>query len=151
MKSTMPLTITLDHNQPEHTASPRHINLSIGFPRFAPSLTQLAQLTNLLPNTSQHYSTPLAHNKFTLCNSFDAVSHIHDIPQHLFSQGYKFVSFDVISLFTNIPQRQTINIILNRLPHQNSFYHQQTTLPTNRWCFYGFSLSTHFTMNLNNK
>jgi hypothetical protein len=32
---------------------------------------------------------------------------------------YKFVSFDVESLFTNVPLRRTINIILDRVYKQN--------------------------------
>ena len=58
---------------------------------------------------------PLTHSEFKLRDSFDAVSRIHNIPSHLISQGYRFVSFDVTSLFTNIPLRRTINIILDRI------------------------------------
>ena len=36
-------------------------------------------------------------------DSFDAVTRIKNIPQELFNQGYRFVSFDVASFFTNVP------------------------------------------------
>ena len=48
-------------------------------------------------------------------DTFDAVSAIKTIPQHLFDQGYCFVSFDVESLFTNVPLKRTINIVLSRI------------------------------------
>ena len=37
------------------------------------------------------------------------------IPKELFDSGYKLVSFDVISLLTNIPLAKTIDIILKRV------------------------------------
>ena len=36
-------------------------------------------------------------------------------PPELFSQGCKFVSFDVESLFINVPLRRTINVVLDRI------------------------------------
>ena len=33
----------------------------------------------------------------------------------MFDQGYRFVSFDVVSLFTNVPLQKTINIILKKV------------------------------------
>ena len=39
---------------------------------------------------------------------------IREIPKESFDQGYRFVSFDVESLFTSIPLSKTINIILDR-------------------------------------
>ena len=58
---------------------------------------------------------PLTHNEFKLQDSFDAVVRIHNIPSHLFTEGFRFVSFDVTSLFTNIPLRKTVNFILKRV------------------------------------
>ena len=62
---------------------------------------------------------PLTINEFSLKDSFDATTRIQNIPQDLFDKGYKFISFAVESLFTNIPLAKTINIILNRVYHQN--------------------------------
>ena len=40
---------------------------------------------------------------------------IQKIPAELFDQGYTHFSFDVTSLFTNVPLNKTINIILERI------------------------------------
>ena len=58
---------------------------------------------------------PLTLNQYSLRDSFDAADAIKSIPPELFSQGYKFVSFDVKSLFTNVPLHRTINIVLDRI------------------------------------
>ena len=58
---------------------------------------------------------PLTMNAHTLKDSFEAVSRIQNIPENLFRDGYRFVSFDVKSLFTNVPLKKTINIILDRI------------------------------------
>ena len=42
-------------------------------------------------------------------------SYFLNITTHLFYQDYRLVSFDVSSLFTNIPLRKTSNIILDRI------------------------------------
>ena len=62
---------------------------------------------------------PLTMNSYTLKDSFDAASRIQNIPEHLFRDGYRFVSFDVKSLFTNVPLKKTINIILDRIYNKN--------------------------------
>ena len=49
---------------------------------------------------------PLTMNEFSLKDSFDATKRIQNIPDELFEKGYRFVSFDVKSLFTNVPTRQ---------------------------------------------
>ena len=54
-------------------------------------------------------------NKYTLKDSYDTATRIRNIPTELFDQGYVFVSFDVVSLFTNVPLQRTTNIILNRV------------------------------------
>ena len=58
---------------------------------------------------------PLTHNDDNLEDSFDAVKMIRSIPPELFDENYKFVSLDVQSLFTNVPVKKTINIILDRV------------------------------------
>ena len=54
---------------------------------------------------------PLRLNGYSLKDSFEAVDIIQTIPQELFSEGYSYVSFDVVSLFTNVPLDKTIRII----------------------------------------
>ena len=64
-------------------------------------------LTNLL--------NALAMNGFKLKDSFDAVNKIKNILLHLFDDGYNYLSFDVESLFTNVPIKRTMDIILKRI------------------------------------
>ena len=60
---------------------------------------------------------PLTHNEYSLQNSFDAVNRIQNIPDNLYTDGYRFISFDVKSLFTNITLKKTVHvkIILNKI------------------------------------
>ena len=58
---------------------------------------------------------PLTLNDNHLKDSFDAAEKINAIPDHLFQEGYRFVSFDVKSLFTNVPLNKTIQVILDRV------------------------------------
>ena len=39
---------------------------------------------------------------------FDAVTPIKNILQELLDQGYRFVSFDVVSVFTKVPLQSTL-------------------------------------------
>ena len=54
-------------------------------------------------------------NEFTSEDSFDTASKIRDIPKELFTDGYVYASFDVTSLFTNVPLQRTINVIIDRI------------------------------------
>ena len=58
---------------------------------------------------------PLTINEFSIKDTFDAVSDINNLPRKLFDDGYRFVSFDVKSLFTTVPLKKTVDIILNRI------------------------------------
>ena len=59
---------------------------------------------------------PLTINSFTLRDSFDAANRIKSINNDLINvEGYKFISFDVTSLFTNVPLDFTVDIILKRV------------------------------------
>ena len=58
---------------------------------------------------------PLTLKKYSLKDSFEAVDIIQTKPQELFSEGYNYISFDVVSLFTNVPLDKTIRIILNHV------------------------------------
>ena len=62
--------------------------------------------------------TPLTQNAYSLKDSFDAAEKIKAIPQNLYDEGYTLVSFDVKSLFTNVPLRKTVNVILDRVYNQ---------------------------------
>ena len=52
---------------------------------------------------------------FTVKASFDAANKIQEIPKQLFDSSKKFVSFEVIPLFTNAPLVKTIYIIMKRV------------------------------------
>ena len=54
---------------------------------------------------------PLIENQDVVKDSSTAANMIREIPKELFDQGYRFVSFDVESLFTSVPLSKTINII----------------------------------------
>ena len=62
---------------------------------------------------------PLTLNDYALRVSFEAVDTIKAIPEHLFSEEYRYVSLDIESLFTNVPLKKTVNIILKRVYGDN--------------------------------
>ena len=84
-------------------------------PSFRPIIDTTGTAYQPLAKYLSSLLNPLTQNEFKLKDSFDAVSRILNLPTHLFSQGYRLVSFDVSSLFTNIPLRKTVNIILDRI------------------------------------
>jgi hypothetical protein len=55
--------------------------------------------------------SPLSQNEFTIKDTFCFVNEITNLP----NMGYTMASFDVVSLFTNIPIDETIEIILNKI------------------------------------
>jgi hypothetical protein len=78
----------LDHNPPDQPVLIVYLirtNISTIHRLSAPLLTQQELLLNLGLNT------------------FDAVNRIHNISPTISSEAYRFVPFDVTSLFTNIP------------------------------------------------
>ena len=58
---------------------------------------------------------PLTCNDYSLKDTFEAAERIKSIPKQLFEDGYKFVSFDVVSLFTKVTLRYTTKLILNKV------------------------------------
>ena len=58
---------------------------------------------------------PLTLNNYNLEDSFETADRIEAIPKHLYGEGYQLVSFDVKSLFTNVPLQTTVNIIVDRI------------------------------------
>ena len=64
--------------------------------------------------------SPLTQNEYTLKDSFEAADRIKAIPQSHYDEGYKLISFDVKSLFTNVPLRKTVNVILDRVYKDNA-------------------------------
>jgi hypothetical protein len=119
-------------NETEYTLlRPTHAHFARahGLPKTHKQFDTLPKFRPIIDTTNTpHYNVgkfiagllnPITLNQFSLRDSFDAVEAIKSIPKDLFFQGYKFVSFDVESLFTNVPLRRTINIILDRVYKQN--------------------------------
>ena len=96
-----------------------------GLPKTHKAYANLPSFRPIIDTTSTPYYNigrfllsllqPLTHNDYNLKDSFDAVKRIRSIPHKLFDEDYQFVSFDVQSLFTNVPVKETINIILDRV------------------------------------
>ena len=61
----------------------------------------------------------LTQNVYSIKDSFKVVNRMRSIPTELFNEGYCYFSFDVTSLFTNVPLNKTINIILHRIYKEN--------------------------------
>ena len=117
-----------------------HFGRAHGLPKTHKTFQSIPKFRPIIDTTNTpHYNVgkflagllnPLTLNQYSLRDSFDAADAIKSIPPppELFSQGcrgrrleansrlgYKFVSFDVESLFTNVPLHRTINIVLDRI------------------------------------
>ena len=102
-----------------------HFGRAHGLPKTHKKFDTLPTFRPIIDTTNTpHYNVgkflssllnPLTLNAHSLSDSFDAVTYINNIPRHLFQEGYQFLSFDVESLFTNVPLRRTVNIFLDRI------------------------------------
>ena len=62
---------------------------------------------------------PLTKSEYSLKDTFDAAESIKKIPKELIrNEEYTLISLDVVSLFTNVPLRKTVKIILDRVYNQ---------------------------------
>ena len=96
-----------------------------GLPKIHKAFHQLPKFRPIIDTTgTTHYSVgkfisellqPLTLNEFTLKDTFDTANRIQAISPTLFAEGYEFVSFDVESLFTNVPLQRTLKIIIDRI------------------------------------
>ena len=84
-------------------------------PSFRPITDTAGSAHYLIANFLANLLKPLTTNQFTFDDSFDAARKIKKIPKELFDCDYKYVSFDAVSLFTNVPLCKTVNIILKRV------------------------------------
>ena len=80
-------------------------------------MTQQVLLTMVLENTTStpHYGigkylslllNPLTISNYSVEDSFEAAKRVKAIPPELFNKGYKFISFDATSLFSNAPSKK---------------------------------------------
>ena len=94
----------------------RPMSAQLGRAHGLPKITQPTDTTNTpYYKIGQYLSSllqPLTINDYTLKDK------IKNVPSEMFEEGYQFVSFDVESLFTNVPLKKTINIILDRIYRQ---------------------------------
>ena len=88
-------------------------------PKFRPIVDTIGTVYSSLGKYLTQLLQPLTCNEFRLKDSFDAANRINQIPKRLFEEGYRFISFDVESLFTNVPLKRTINIVLDRIYRQH--------------------------------
>ena len=96
------------------TDLPKYTRSSKEYHHFYPLWIRVAvgkYLTSLL--------NPLTQNQYHLNDSFDAADRINQIPDSLYDEGYRLVSFNVKSLFTNVPLSKTIEVILDRIYNKN--------------------------------
>ena len=101
-----------------------HISRAHGLPKTHKTFTNVPPFCPIIDTSNTpHYKmekflanllNPLTQNDHRVKDSFEASSRIQNISLTLFEQGYVFVSFDVVSLFTNVPLDRTIKIILKR-------------------------------------
>ena len=87
-----------------------------GLPKIHKEYTNLPPFRPIIDTTNSPYYEvgkfltsllePLTKNQYVVKDSFEAVDRIKDIPKEYFEQGYKYVSFDVESLFTSVPLKK---------------------------------------------
>ena len=100
-----------------------------GLPKIHKNYADLRSFRPIIDTTNTpHYGfgnflfrllNPLTQNVNSIKDSFEAVDRIRSIPTELFDEGYRYFSFDVTSLFTNVPLNKTIDIILHRIYKEN--------------------------------
>ena len=93
-----------------------------GLPKIHKNYNHLSPFCSIIDTTNTaHYGIAkylsnslhtLTENKFTVKDSFDAASKIEDIPNELFDEGYRFISFYFTALFTDVPVSRAIKITL---------------------------------------
>ena len=72
---------------------------------------------------------PLTQNEYSLKDTFDAAEPNKKIPkEQIRNEKYTLISLDVVSLFTNVPLRKTVNIILDHVYNEKLI---KTTLSNN--------------------
>ena len=81
-------------------------------PKFRPIIDTTGTPHCLVGKYLASLLNPLTINEYSVKDSFDAANRIKGISQHLFENGYQYISFDVESLFTNVPIKRTVDLIL---------------------------------------
>ena len=91
-----------------------HKELS-NIPKFRPIIDTTGTTHCLVGKYLASLLNPLTINEYPVKDPFDAPNRIKGISQHLFENGYQYISFDVESLFPNVPNKPTVDLILKRI------------------------------------
>ena len=75
----------------------------MNIPKFKPIIDTTGTTHCLVGKHLANLLNSLTINEYSVKDSFDAASRIKGISQHLFDNGYQYISFDIESLFTNVP------------------------------------------------
>ena len=98
-------------------------------PSFRPIIDTIGSTHYNVGNYITKLLNPLRQNEYSLKDTFDAAERIKKIPKELIrNEEYTLISLDAVSLFTNVPLRMTVNIILGRVYNQKLI---KTTLSKN--------------------
>ena len=97
-----------------------------GFPTFRPILCSIGTLTHKLPKFCDKLLKPITINECTIKDSFSFTKEVQEFDPNLI-----MVSFDVKSLFTNIPPTEAISLCVENL------YRNQTHIDSlSKSCFH---------------
>ena len=114
-----------ENDKMEMRAKSARLGRAHGLPKIHKDYTNIPSFRPIVDTTCTVYYgvgkylsnllNPLTLNEYSLKDSFEATQRIHSISTELFAKGYQYISFDVVSLFTNVPLKKTIEIILKRV------------------------------------
>ena len=108
-----------------------------------PIISNIGTATYKLAKYLARILKPLGQSQYTIKNS---KSFIKTLKKQKIPPGYQKVSFDVVSLFTNVPLEETINIIIKRIYDKNEI---NTNKPKQEMkeLLYLCTKNAHFTLN----
>ena len=91
------------------TSKKQKFSFSYTFPKLHPTVSSICIFSYDLARVLCDLLSPLVHNDYSCKDTFSFVSQINSV--NLFK--IFLVSYDITSLFTNIPLQKTINIAIN--------------------------------------
>ena len=88
-------------------------------PSFRPIIDTTSKTHYLVGNYLSELLSPITHNDYSPKYAFDAATRVSRIlPQIRENDDYMFISLDVASLYTNVPLKKTVNIILKHIYYE---------------------------------
>ena len=82
-----------------------------------PIISNIGTATYELAKYLSRFLEPLSKNEYTILNTSDLIGRLRNEEQ--IPPNYALVSFDVQSLFTNVPLNRTLDIIMERIYKNN--------------------------------